>query len=691
MPNLDRSLPFLPEMPQFSSVPPKLPEPAPGGPTERAARPAFLEFLQRRRRDQGTAATQPPPSARPANSAPQTPQAAPRATNPPTRTQNAPPETRADDTREAQSLEAAAPPQANETPNPPAPDTASTAKPIPAPSPAGTTTAESSPVTGAAETLPHEPAPHFQQGATGLVVPESFPQAFASFDTAQPHTVAAESTNPPVIRRVDTGRPQAPDGLLKTLYPEQVAAVSASLPETSGAPSSLPQALVPETPSTVPAEIFTTQTAPRASGNVLVAPPLTAAIGETLNPAAVSVTPSEPAEAATQPVLLDLDGAVVQPRLPEEPRPATPASNESPNRLPNRQAVEVPLQPIQAAAQTIETPAPNSPPAADKAAPTVPTSTAVEQHVVPPRELRSPEAPTDEQPPSTSPQPADQTQAAAGSEPTAVSPDTNAALENCFAPPEPRTNYYDERDGDTAAEQPPRSVPHSVPIRPAAGAPATPHSLPNPSAAAGEDALPRVPELLPTSESIKPVAPRSETPAPVAGAAKELSHADARQLVDRVAKAVNQAAEQRNNKLQIRLHPPELGILTIEVTSREGAIVARLEVQTAAAQQTLMEHLPQLKDALAHGGNHVDRIDVQVVDPGNDKGRPDSEERGQRQQNSSGQSEHESDRQQHERNQQRDQHRRPDQPAAETPGNDETPPAQTEPPGSLMEGLNIQV
>ncbi|MEX0703450.1 MAG: flagellar hook-length control protein FliK [Planctomycetales bacterium] len=62
--------------------------------------------------------------------------------------------------------------------------------------------------------------------------------------------------------------------------------------------------------------------------------------------------------------------------------------------------------------------------------------------------------------------------------------------------------------------------------------------------------------------------------------------------------------------LRIRLDPPELGSLQVEVIAREGVLSARLDVETRAAQRIVLEHLGQLREVLAQHGTAIDHIDV---------------------------------------------------------------------------------
>lgn len=67
-------------------------------------------------------------------------------------------------------------------------------------------------------------------------------------------------------------------------------------------------------------------------------------------------------------------------------------------------------------------------------------------------------------------------------------------------------------------------------------------------------------------------------------------------------------------RMQLKLHPPELGALQIDVSLNNGTISARLEAQTPAAQRVLTDNLPQLQQALSQQGMNVERLEVFLAD-----------------------------------------------------------------------------
>jgi flagellar hook-length control protein FliK len=65
----------------------------------------------------------------------------------------------------------------------------------------------------------------------------------------------------------------------------------------------------------------------------------------------------------------------------------------------------------------------------------------------------------------------------------------------------------------------------------------------------------------------------------------------------------------------MRLHPPELGSLRIELQLQDGQLHARLQTETSEARTLIMDNLPILKERLAEQNIRVERFDVDLFDP----------------------------------------------------------------------------
>lgn len=89
--------------------------------------------------------------------------------------------------------------------------------------------------------------------------------------------------------------------------------------------------------------------------------------------------------------------------------------------------------------------------------------------------------------------------------------------------------------------------------------------------------------------------------------------ADRVRFVHRVARAF-QSLGDRGGSVRLRLHPPELGSLRLELTVRNGTMAARLEVETTSARNMLLDHLPALRERLAGQDIKVGRFEVDLSD-----------------------------------------------------------------------------
>lgn len=92
-----------------------------------------------------------------------------------------------------------------------------------------------------------------------------------------------------------------------------------------------------------------------------------------------------------------------------------------------------------------------------------------------------------------------------------------------------------------------------------------------------------------------------------------LNEADQGRFLDRVARALK-SAENRQDVVRLRLHPPELGSLRVELRMQQGVMTARIEAETPAARTLLIENFQALRDRLNEQGVRVESFDVDVMD-----------------------------------------------------------------------------
>jgi len=87
---------------------------------------------------------------------------------------------------------------------------------------------------------------------------------------------------------------------------------------------------------------------------------------------------------------------------------------------------------------------------------------------------------------------------------------------------------------------------------------------------------------------------------------------DSVRLLNRVARAFA-LAQDGSGEVTLRLSPPELGALRLEVKILDGTLVARLETETSSARTALIENLPALRERLAEQGIRIERFDVDLM------------------------------------------------------------------------------
>lgn len=87
---------------------------------------------------------------------------------------------------------------------------------------------------------------------------------------------------------------------------------------------------------------------------------------------------------------------------------------------------------------------------------------------------------------------------------------------------------------------------------------------------------------------------------------------DATRLVNRVVRAIS-TAQERDGEVRLRLSPPELGSLRLDVRVQDGALVAHVQTETDAAKAAIIDNLPALRDRLAEQGVRIERFDVDLM------------------------------------------------------------------------------
>jgi flagellar hook-length control protein FliK len=112
-------------------------------------------------------------------------------------------------------------------------------------------------------------------------------------------------------------------------------------------------------------------------------------------------------------------------------------------------------------------------------------------------------------------------------------------------------------------------------------------------------------------QSIQPLASHAEAPLPQADGESPMPTIDRARFVQRVANAFR-SAQQNDGQIQMRLSPPELGSLKIEIAVRNGVLSANLEAETPDARRVLLDNLPALRQRLAEQDIRIDKFEVDI-------------------------------------------------------------------------------
>jgi flagellar hook-length control protein FliK len=83
-------------------------------------------------------------------------------------------------------------------------------------------------------------------------------------------------------------------------------------------------------------------------------------------------------------------------------------------------------------------------------------------------------------------------------------------------------------------------------------------------------------------------------------------------FLQRVAGAFR-AADEQGGQIRLRLSPPELGSMKLELNVRDGLMTAHVQAETETARNLLLDHLPQLRERLADHNIKIDHFDVELM------------------------------------------------------------------------------
>ncbi len=179
-------------------------------------------------------------------------------------------------------------------------------------------------------------------------------------------------------------------------------------------------------------------------------------------------------------------------------------------------------------------------------------------------------------------------------------------------PPTTEATLTDTADGETSDESSAEQTPARAAVAPAPG------TATSPSTAAAARAIDQTANLLAvnasTPSAAAPSMPESAAEATpptgiLAPPDQEIDGDTAN--VARVARGLQHALNQRGGSVTLRLSPPELGFVRIELQVSQGTVSASLQSETPHVQQLLNQQLAQLRSSLENQGLTVERLQVQ--------------------------------------------------------------------------------
>lgn len=96
---------------------------------------------------------------------------------------------------------------------------------------------------------------------------------------------------------------------------------------------------------------------------------------------------------------------------------------------------------------------------------------------------------------------------------------------------------------------------------------------------------------------------------------RQLSQQERVRLVQRVARSFSRLGPD-GGQITLKLHPPQLGVLNVSVRIEGQTMSAKLQTESSAARDAILENLPVLRERLAEQGVDVSHFQVDVANAG---------------------------------------------------------------------------
>ncbi|MEM7577020.1 MAG: flagellar hook-length control protein FliK, partial [Planctomycetota bacterium] len=166
--------------------------------------------------------------------------------------------------------------------------------------------------------------------------------------------------------------------------------------------------------------------------------------------------------------------------------------------------------------------------------------------------------------------------------------------------------------GESSDAPPSEGEPNRQAAKPEAGnaraANAAVSSTFTPTAPTAADPASNAPQ--PANQAPGPNAPASAQPTPRSDGPDALNEA-------RLARGLKSALNQQGGTVTLRLTPPEMGTVRIQMQLQGTQVTAQFHAETGAARNLLQQQLGQLRTALEGQGLSVDRLGVQSMSAAN--------------------------------------------------------------------------
>lgn len=108
--------------------------------------------------------------------------------------------------------------------------------------------------------------------------------------------------------------------------------------------------------------------------------------------------------------------------------------------------------------------------------------------------------------------------------------------------------------------------------------------------------------------------PSSATAATQADSAdqpREITQQERVRLVQRVARSFSRLGPD-GGQVTLKLHPPQLGVLNVSIKIDGQTLTARMQTETSAARDAIVENLPLLRERLSEQGIEIEKFQVEV-------------------------------------------------------------------------------